>query len=95
MNLAATLAVTIIIFIIFLCICHYGIKMTLWASITFSSLVALLALNLLFPPSDIIMEKGSPEIVVYALFQIIGFINIFIFAFCKGIETRRIPTPCD
>jgi asparagine N-glycosylation enzyme membrane subunit Stt3 len=95
MSPAGPLLFAILVFIVFLVLCHYGIHMTLWASITISSLIGLIVLNMIYTPYELIQAEASPELCLFTIVVLAGIINAFVFAFAKGLCSRRMPKPCD
>lgn len=79
MNRESALFLTIIIFLLFLCLVYYGAQATLWSSIIFSILVSLILLNLFYPISQVTTEEANFSLYAYATFVVIGIVLLIIY----------------
>ena len=79
MERQSALVLTIIFFMIFGIIVYYGAKVSLWSSIIFATFVALILLNIFYPPGQVATDDADFTLALYAAFEIIGVILLAIY----------------
>lgn len=79
MKREAALILIIILFIVFMVISYYGAGVTLWSSIIFGLFIALVLLNIFYPPGNIATDTPDFTLVLYAVIQITGIILLSIY----------------
>lgn len=89
MERQSALVLTIIFFVIFGVLTYYGPRITLWSSIIFATFVALLLLNIFYPPGQIATDDADFTLVLYAAFEIIGIILLAIYITQKTLSDVR------
>lgn len=89
MQRETALVLSIIIFILFGLIAYFGARITVWSSIAFASFIALILLNVFYPPSQATVDTASPSLVIYALMEIIGIILLAVYITQKTLQDTR------
>lgn len=86
------LVIVILVFLVFLFICYYGIYLTLFSSVALSVILALIVLQFLYPISQVLKESGDETLIVYALLITIALIILFFYIGIKAVcDVRCIP----
>jgi hypothetical protein len=67
------------VLIFFTLICYFGAKITLLSSIILSLLIALIIMNIFYPPSNIPMDIADYTLIIYAIIEIIGILLLIIY----------------
>ncbi len=80
---------SIIFFVVFSLITYFGAKVTLWSSIIFGLFIALILLNIFYPPSQIATDTADASLVIYAGVEIIGVILLAIYVTQKTLSDVR------
>lgn len=91
MQRQAALVLAIIFFALFGIITYYGAHVTLWSSIIFGLFVALILLNIFYPPSQVTSDDADFTLVLYAALEIIGIILLAIYITQKTLSDIREP----
>lgn len=89
MERQTALVLSIILFVVFIVICYYGIMMTLWSSIILSIFLSLLILCSLYPPSNVAHDDADFTLVLYATIIIIGIVLLGIYILQRTICDTR------
>ena len=89
MERQAALVLTIIFFILFGVIAYYGARVSLWSSIIFATFIALILLNIFYPPGQVATDDADFTLVLYAAFEIIGIILLAIYITQKTLSDER------
>lgn len=89
MERQVALILSIIFFIVFALLSFYGCRVSLWSSLIFSVFVALILLNIFYPPSQVSNEDADIMLVVYAAFEIIGIVLLAIYITLKTLGDVR------
>lgn len=89
MERQAALVLTIIFFVLFGIITYYGAQVTLWSSIIFSIFVAIILLNIFYPPGQVATDDADFTLVLYAAMEIIGIILLAIYITQKTLSDVR------
>ena len=79
MERAVVLVLALIIFVLFVLLGYYGARLTWWAAIVLGTLVTLILLNMLYPPSMLASTDADWTVVIYAFVQLVGFIILFVY----------------
>ena len=90
MDRGSALVLTIIFFCIFAIIIYYGARVTLWSSIIFGLFVALILLNLFYPPSQATTDDADFTLVLYAIVEIGGVILLAIYIAQRTLSDVRV-----
>jgi len=77
------------VLIFFTLICYYGAKITLWSSIILSLLIALIIMNIFYPPSNIPMDIPDYTLIIYAIIEIIGILLLIIYVIHHTLSDER------
>lgn len=77
------------ILVFFTLICYYGVLITLWSSIILSLLIALIIMNVFYPPSNIPMDIPDYTLIIYAIIEIIGILLLIIYIIHKTLSDER------
>jgi hypothetical protein len=67
------------VLIFFTLICYFGCRINLWSSIILSLLIALIIMNIFYPPSNIPMDIADYTLIIYAIIEIIGILLLIIY----------------
>lgn len=78
-----------IILIFFTIICYYGVLITLWSSIILSLLIALIIMNIFYPPSNIPMDIADYTLIIYSIIEIIGILLLIIYIIHHTLIDQR------
>ena len=89
MERQAALVLTIIFFALFAIIVYYGAQVTLWSSIIFATFVAIILLNIFYPPGQMATDEPDFTLVLYAAVEIIGIILLAIYITQKTLSDTR------
>lgn len=89
MERQSALVLTIIFFALFGVIAYYGARVSLWSSIIFATFVALILLNIFYPPGQVATDDADFTLVLYAAFEIIGIILLAIYITQKTLSDVR------
>ena len=89
MERQAALVLTIIFFALFGVIAYYGARVSLWSSIIFATFIALILLNIFYPPGQVATDDADFTLVLYAAFEIIGIILLAIYITQKTLSDER------
>lgn len=93
MERQAALVLSIIFFALFTIITYFGARVTLWSSIIFGLFVALILLNIFYPPGQAATDDADFTLALYAAFEIIGIILLAIYITQKTLSDVRYVTP--
>lgn len=72
-------------------ITYYGAEVTLWSSIIFGLFVALILLNIFYPPNQAATDTADFTLFLYAAFEIIGIILLALYIAQKTLSDIRRP----
>lgn len=89
MERQSALVLTIIFFALFGVIAYYGARVSLWSSIIFAIFVALILLNIFYPPGQVATDDADFTLVLYAAFEIIGIILLAVYITQKTLSDVR------
>lgn len=89
MERQSALVLTIIFFVLFSIITYFGAQVTLWSSIVFGFFVALILLNIFYPPGQAATDDADFTLALYAAFEIIGIIILAIYITQKTLSDVR------
>lgn len=89
MERQAALVVIIILFVFFSTIAYYGARITFWSSIIFALFVALVTLNIFYPPSKAATDTADYTLALYACIELLGFFLLFIYIAQKTLSDVR------
>ena len=91
MDRQAALTLVIIFFIIFFMLSYYGALLTVFSSLVFSTFVALILLNLFYPPNQVANDDADFTLIIYAVLQLLGILFIaFYVAYQTLMDVRCI-----
>lgn len=79
MNRPIAILVFFSVLIFFTLISYFGVQITLWSSIILSLLIALIIMNVFYPPSNIPMDIPDYTLIIYAIIEIIGILLLMIY----------------
>ena len=79
------------VLIFFSLIIYYGVRINLWSSIILSLLIALIIMNIFYPPSNIPMDIADYTLVIYTIIEIIGILLLIIYI----IQQALCDVQCD
>ena len=77
------------VLIFFTLISYYGARITIWSSIILSLLIALIIMNIFYPPSNIPMDLPDYTLIIYAIIEIIGLLLLIIYVIHKTLIDER------
>jgi uncharacterized membrane protein YagU involved in acid resistance len=83
------LVLSIIFFVLFAIITYYGAHVTLWSSIIFGLFVALILLNIFYPPGQAATDDADFTLFLYAAFEIIGILLLAVYITQKTLSDIR------
>lgn len=89
MDRQVALILTFVFFIVFALITYYGAQVSAWSSVIFAIFVALILLNIFYPPSQLTSDQADVSLVVYALVEIIGVIILAIYITQRTLSDIR------
>jgi len=89
MNRAVALTLTILSFLIFSFLAYYGASVTGAGSFIFATIVSLILLNIFYPINQMTEDEADFTLVIYALWQILGFLLIVIYVLYISLSSRR------
>ena len=89
MDRQTALILTIIFFLVFMIIAHYGAKITSWASIAFGAFTAFILLNVFYPPSQLTSDTADYSLVIYAIFEIAAVVILALYIIQKTLSEVR------
>jgi uncharacterized membrane protein YagU involved in acid resistance len=89
MERQSALVLSIIFFALFGVIAYYGARVSLWSSIIFATFVALILLNIFYPPGQVATDDADFTLVLYAAFEIIGILLLAIYITQKTLSDFR------
>ena len=76
MDRQSALVLIILLWIVLFMLAYYGCMLSRWASIVFSTFVALILLLLFYPPSQVAVDSADFTLILYGVLILIGFIII-------------------
>jgi uncharacterized membrane protein YagU involved in acid resistance len=91
MDRVTALILTIIFFVLFTLITYYGAQVELWSAIIFGLFVALILLNIFYPPSRTTEDPADFSLVIYAAFEIVGILLLAIYIAQRTLSDVRTP----
>jgi hypothetical protein len=89
MDRQSALVLTIIFFIFFILLTYYGAQVNIWSSFAFTTFIALILLNIFYPPSQIANDSADFTLGLYAAFEIIGIILLSVYITQKSLTDVR------
>lgn len=89
MDIQSALVLIIFIFILFWFISYYGVKMTIWSSIVFTTFISLILLVIIYPPSKIVDQTADFALLIYGIFIIVALIIIAFYVFYYTLTDLR------
>lgn len=89
MERQSALVLSIIFFVFFTLITYYGAQVTLWSSIIFGLFVALILLNIFYPPGQAATDDADFTLVLYAFVEIVGIILLAIYITQKTLSDTQ------
>lgn len=89
MERQSALVLTIIFFALFTLITYFGAQVTMWSSVIFGLFVALILLNIFYPPGQVATDDADFTLVVYAFVEIVGIILLAIYITQKTLSDVR------
>jgi uncharacterized membrane protein YagU involved in acid resistance len=89
MERQSALVLSIIFFVLFGIITYYGARVEIWSSIIFATFVALILLNIFYPPGQAANDDADFTLVLYAALEIIGIILLAIYITQKTLSDVR------
>lgn len=90
MERQAALVLSIIFFALFALITYYGAQVTLWSSIIFGLFLALILLNIFYPPGQVASDDADFTLFIYAIFEIGGLLLLAIYIAQKTLSDVRL-----
>lgn len=89
MERQAALVLSIIFFALFTIISYFGAQITVWSSIILGLFLALILLNIFYPPGQVATDDADFTLFIYAAFEIIGIILLAIYIAEKTLSDVR------
>lgn len=89
MNRPCALALTIILFLVFMLLTYYGARVTFWSSFIFGLFVALILLNLFYPVSQSTTDNPDFTLVIYGLLQLFAAIMLAVYITQRTLSDSR------
>ncbi len=77
------------VLIFFTLIAYFGAKISLWSSIILSLLIALIIMNIFYPPSNIPMDIPDYTLIIYAIIEIIGLLLLIVYIIHQTLSDER------
>ena len=89
MERQAALVLSIIFFALFALITYLGAEITAWSSIIFGLFLALILLNIFYPPGQVASDDADFTLFIYAAFEVIGILLLAIYITQKILSDVR------
>jgi len=86
-GIAIILFFTVLIF--FSLIAYFGAQLTIWSSIILSLLIALIIMNVFYPPSNIPMDIADYTLLIFITIEIIGILLLIIYIIHQTLCDQR------
>lgn len=82
-------------FIFFVIILYFGAKITAWSTFVLSYFISLIVLNILYPVSQVTMEKSDLTLFFYAFFQLFGLLVLTVYIFERAFNDFQNKKVCE
>lgn len=90
MNRITAIVLFFVSLVIFFVIGYYGALITMWSSIALSIFLALIILNIIYPPGQAATDAADASLAVYICIEIIGLIVLAVYIAQKAVlDTRK------
>lgn len=89
MDRQVALILSFLSLILFLLLTYYGARVSFWSSFIFGLFVALILLNVFYPPSQVTTDDADISLGVYAAYVIAGIILLAIYVTQKTLSDVR------
>ena len=84
-----------IVLVFFSLISYFGARITLWSSIILSLLIALIIMNIFYPPSNIPMDIADYTLVIFSIIEIVGILLLIIYIIHTTLCNERCDERCE
>lgn len=89
MERSVALFFTIITFVVFLVLSYYGAGVKMWSAVAFATFVALVVLNIFYPPRKMATDNPDFTLFLYAFIEIASVILISVYVGYKSLTDVR------
>lgn len=89
MNRNTSIVLFFISVVVFFLICYYGALVTIWSSVALSVFLALIILNIIYPPGQAATDSADVGLAIYIVIEILGLVVLAIYIAQKAIFDIR------
>ena len=80
------LVTSLFFFVLFGLLIHYGAQINWWSSLALATLLALILLNIFYPPSQVTSDEATASLAVYMILEVVGIILLLIYIIERSLR---------